>query len=75
MPKYRVVLETTASAYAEVEADDREAAIEAAFEDLPSLCAQCGGWGQDWSLGLGEFDVPQDDDGKDADYAVEEVAS
>jgi hypothetical protein len=33
-----------------VEADDEEAAITEAFEEAPGLCAQCSGWGRNWSI-------------------------
>lgn len=36
----------------------RDAAIDAAYAQMPrSLCAHCGGWGQSWSLDLGEFET------------------
>lgn len=74
MTKYLVTLEATASAYIAVEADDPEAAIEAAFEQSPGICAQCSGWGrEDVGLELGEWDIPQNEDGSDADYVVTEV--
>lgn len=74
MSKFRVTLITTASASIEVEADDRDDAIDAAFEKVPSICAKCGGWGEDYGLELGDFDVPTDEDGKEADWAAEEVS-
>ncbi len=56
MPKYRVYLQTVASVSIEVEAEDKEAAIDAAFEEAPSgVCAQCSGWGRKWSLDVGEW--------------------
>lgn len=71
MSRYQVVLETTASAYITVEAEDEEAAIEAAFDHLPGICAQCSGWGQaGMSLDLGEWELPRTDDGSDTDYGV-----
>jgi len=39
------------------EGDIERVAIEEAFEVFPaSVCAQCSGWGQPWSIELGEFD-------------------
>lgn len=71
MASYTVHLETTASLTSTVEADSPEEAIEAALLTTPSSpCAQCSGWGQSWELDLGEWDVAQED-GKDADWAVE----
>lgn len=61
MAKYRVYLETTAELFVTVEADDPEEATERAFELAPSeVCAQCSGWGQPWSLDLGELDVARE---------------
>lgn len=53
--KYRVWLETVASTVIEVEAEDEEQAKDLAYEEgMPSLCAQCSGWGQDQNLELGD---------------------
>jgi hypothetical protein len=72
MPKYRVYLQTVASLTVEVEAEDQDAALDAAYQEAPGgVCAQCSGWGQPWSLDFGgEWDI-----GTDAtlDEAVEEV--
>lgn len=73
MAKYRVYLETGASVAVTVEVDDdldeaeaHAAAIEKAFDEAPrSVCAQCSGWGQKWSLDLGEWDVETDGEGND----------
>lgn len=55
MPTYQVVLKTGAWFYKTVEAEDEEAAIEVAYDDVPQLCAQCTGWGDDSAtLELGE---------------------
>lgn len=32
-----------------VEAEDADAAIEVVGEEMPYICAQCSGWGRDWS--------------------------
>lgn len=60
MPKYRVYLETGASLSVTVDAEDEEAAAEAAFESGQYLCAQCSGWGQNWTVDLGEWDLADD---------------
>lgn len=76
MSKYMVRLEAGAYAYIQVEADSPEDALEEAFEQTPRICAQCSGWGQDGvSLDLGEFDVPLNKDGSEANDAVEEMES
>jgi hypothetical protein len=54
MPKYRVSLSTNAWVTVTVEADNAEAAIEEAYQDAPNLCAQCSGWGRNFSLELGD---------------------
>lgn len=66
--KYRVYLSTGATAIVEVEADDVEAAVEAAWQDVPSsLCRQCAR-----SIDLGdEWDVERDDSGAPIDGVVE----
>lgn len=70
MSKYRVYLGTGASLTVTVEiADDvdpdeaKEQAIEKAFDIAPSsVCAQCSGWGQPYSLDLGEWDIEKYND-------------
>ena len=58
MPKYSVDFETSVSVTITVEADDEDAAIDKAYDEIPSsVCAQCSGWGQKWSLDLGEFEL------------------
>jgi hypothetical protein len=74
MAKYRVMMTTTASASIVVEVPDElnehydieEKAIELAFDEAPSICAQCSGWGKKYSMDLGEWDVDPDEefDGK-----------
>lgn len=61
MPRYRVSLETGASLFVTVEAEDEEAAIEAAYDNGQYLCAHCTGWGQDWGLDLGEWEPSEVD--------------
>lgn len=70
MPKYRVYLQTVASTVIEVEAEDKNEAYELAVDqDMPTICAQCSGWGGRQNLELG--DVWEGDD--DIEKAVEEV--
>lgn len=66
MPTFRVYLETGASLTVTVEAADEGAAIEEAFANVPrDICANCSGWGQNWSRELGEWDVARNGDGTD----------
>ncbi len=56
MAKYRVNIPKTLWFYTEVEASNEEEALDKAYDLAPSLCAQCGGWGQDhWSVDDGEW--------------------
>lgn len=48
--KYHVTLVKMLSFGIEVEADDEDGAVQEAYENTQSICAQCGGWGQKWSL-------------------------
>lgn len=46
MPKYRVWFSGSASGYVDVEADDKEAAIEEAYEEgIQGPCIHCAGMG------------------------------
>jgi hypothetical protein len=70
MPKFRVYLQTVASTTIEVEAEDKHEAYElATSKKMPTICAQCAGWGGRQNLDLN--DVWEGDD--DIDKAVEEV--
>jgi hypothetical protein len=61
MPKYRVHMSATATQTVTVEADNEEQAIERAHDEgTTSVCAQCSGWGKQWSLDLDEFEVDED---------------
>jgi hypothetical protein len=56
MSEFKVYFEGMAGMTVTVEADDVEAAIEKAYNEIPSgVCAQCSGWGEKWSL-----DVPDE---------------
>lgn len=62
MPKYRLFFNTGATASATVEAESLDEAIDEAHEVIPrEVCAQCSGWGQDWSLDLGDFEFDEDE--------------
>lgn len=55
MPEFRVHMSTVSSFSITVEAEDYEAAIDKAYEEhSPSVCAQCSGWRQNWSLDIGD---------------------
>ena len=55
MPKYRVYLQTVASTTIEVEAEDKNEAAELAMSgSLPTICAQCAGWGGQQNLDLND---------------------
>lgn len=62
MPKYRVYLRTVASATVEIDVPDGmtdpEEIAEYAYDhgEAPTLGAQASGWGQPWSLDLGEWE-------------------
>ena len=53
--KYRVYLTNTASTSVEVEAENEDEAIDAAYEaPMPTICAQCSGWNRSWYLELSD---------------------
>lgn len=81
MRKFEVSYHTTASVTVTVELDcDENASIDdlmdvitdAGYEGTPDVCAQCSGWGRDYGLELGEWEL--DDDEGDM-KAVTEVLS
>lgn len=61
MAKFIVYLTTTASTSVEVDAEDADAAIDKAYaSDMPTICAQCSGWGRDTSLEVSDnWDVSE----------------
>ncbi len=69
MTKYRAHFRTTASATVEIDVPDGmtapEEIAEYAFEhgELPTLSAQGSGWGQPWSMDLGEWETEDHADG------------
>lgn len=55
MAKYIVHLMTMAHTSVEVEADDRDEAIDQALgADMPRICAQCSGWGSGQNLEISD---------------------
>jgi len=74
MAKYRVRLETIASMTIKVEADNEADALDVALDEAPpDVCVQCGGWGQKWSLEIGQWDEPRNGDGTVLDSCVEKM--
>jgi hypothetical protein len=63
MAKFTVYLTQTVSTSVEVEADDREEAIEQALQSdamPPGLCAYCSGYGRPWNMDMaGDWDVSE----------------
>jgi hypothetical protein len=55
MTKYTVYLETGLEVGVKVEAADADEAIDKAYDERPgSICAQCSGWGQNWTKSEGD---------------------
>lgn len=68
MTKYRLFFSQTAGAYATVEADSLDDAIERAYDELPSgVCAQCSGWGRNSGISL-DGDWILDEEAANEDY-------
>lgn len=62
MTKYTVHFQQAVSLSLDVEAESPEDAIEEAHEEgVPGVCAQCSGWGKNWS---------RDDDGELVEESV-----
>lgn len=63
--KYRVWFSSVASSSVVVEADDASEAREKAEGEFPhpSICAKCAGWGEKYSMDLGEWELDESDDG------------
>ncbi len=59
MPKYQVNLLRVNSLSPVVEADNEEEAIDLAFKvaDKSFICAKCTGWGKDWYIDPGEWEL------------------
>lgn len=41
----------------------RDLIEDRAYEDTPSICAQCSGWGQQYSMDLGDWEPDEDQPG------------
>lgn len=65
MPKYRVYYTAVVSSSVVVEAADESEARDAADDNFafPSICAQCSGWGQEYSMDLGGWEQDESDEG------------
>lgn len=74
MPKYRMYINGAYDGYVEFEsavviqpetsAEDTERVVEDGYESgtFPTLCAQCSGWGRNFSISLGdEVNITLDD--------------
>lgn len=48
--QYNVTLAKTITFEITVEADSEDAALEDAYNQAPTFCAQCHGWGQKWGV-------------------------
>ena len=63
MAKYRVYVTTTASAVVDIEVPDDVTGpneiAEIAFDkaEFPTLSAKASGWGEPWSMDIGEWEV------------------
>lgn len=60
--KFTAYFTTDASVAVSIEADSVDDAQEKAdeFDDFPSLCAQCSGWGQRLGIDLGDWEQDGD---------------
>ena len=66
MAKYRVNMQTVATTVIEVEVPDDVTDLEEIAEiaanegEFPTICAQCAGWGREYSLDMdGEWNVSE----------------
>lgn len=64
MSSYRIFFTQVVSTSVEVEADDFDEAIDKAYESdaMPSdnfVCAQCSGWGKEYSIDTGEWEADE----------------
>lgn len=50
MPKYQVNMPKIIWLTIDVEADNEEQAQEKAWDEAPAFCAQCTGWGRNYSI-------------------------
>lgn len=73
MPKYRVYGSVSISVAVEVEADDKDAAIEAAYENFGGLTNYAGNGGIDKLVGVYEENVSIETDGSEPVFTDAEV--
>lgn len=57
MTKYRVIMTTGASTVIDVEAESEDEAENAAFNEVPYICAQCSGFGREAGIELGDWET------------------
>lgn len=69
MSEFMVFFEGMAGLTIRVEADDPDDAVNKAYDEMPGgVCAQCSGWGKEWSLDVpDEWDVCLIEDGAGKD--------
>jgi hypothetical protein len=59
--RYRVELRATLYAFVTVEADSEDEAIDMAYDEAPGeICAQCSGWGREYSIDQDDWQRPDD---------------
>lgn len=69
MKTFRLYFTGGTSASVDVEAEDLDEAIDAAYDNLPhGICAQCSGWGQKWSRDEGEWEFDEGGYEVDGEY-------
>ena len=61
MAKYTVYLTTTATTAVEVDAENPDEALDKAYDaGMPTICAQCSGWGKGYNLDMdGEWEASE----------------
>jgi hypothetical protein len=72
MPYYRVNVQTVASGWVDVEAEDEEAAIEAAYDNLPYAPGFANYDFGEWALSS-EFQRANGDPNPSTEWDVEEI--
>jgi len=76
MPKFKVPMVKTITAYVNVEADNEDQAYEKALDNAPEICAICTGWGSDsWSVDADADWEESDGEGIEEIGADEEVVN
>lgn len=77
MAKYDLYFTTTASTQITIEADSLDEAVDLAYEDpgMPTICAQCSGWGDRQNLDLGEWEFDESEHHVDGERVSSEVSA